>query len=286
MADIYLYIESKQAGPYQPNQVRQLLAEGKVSLETSAWYQGLKEWSTLAKVLAAFPAEETPPLPLPPAPPLPLPAAPALPKATPAKKGMNSCLLTAIILAGVGFVGLFLLSCLAGIALGPINKGIERAREAVAMQRARQIAIVMYEYSMDHNGAYPEGTTSTEVFQKLIDGNYVKDASLFYLSMPGKVRPTSNKLSAENVCFDVTSGVAPDSPNSLPLVFSTGYNLLYTVGGIATPDPGAHSPFPGIAVAYKDNSAHFYNAMPDGTIARVMPVNFDSETATFQQLKP
>src|ERR1700727_2004385 len=100
MPDIYLYLEGQQTGPYQAVQVRQLLAEGKVSAETPAWYQGLSEWSSLSKVLPAFPVEAGPPVFVPPPP-------------VTVKKEMNGCLLAALIVGGVGFFGIFVLSCLA-----------------------------------------------------------------------------------------------------------------------------------------------------------------------------
>ncbi len=277
MPDIYLYLEGRQTGPYQPAQVRQLLAEGKVSAETPAWRQGLNEWSTLAQVLAAFPAEGVPPVFVPPAP---LPPAPVA-----AKKGMHGCLLAAIIV-GVVFVGIFVLSCLAGIALPPIAKGIEKAKEAMAMQQARSIDLAMFAYANDNNGAYPEGATSTEVFQKLIDGKYVSDPAIFYIAMPGKTKAKSDKLTADNVCYDATSGVTADSPGDLPVVFSTGYTVTYGPGGGAMRDPRAQTAFPGIAVAYKNYSARFWNAHPDGMAPQIIPSGVDLGTKTYRQLRP
>ena len=277
MPDIYLYLEGQQTGPYPPDQVRQLLAEGKASPETLAWYQGLNEWSTLSKVLAAFPAEGAPPVFVPPAPPP--------PPSAPAKKGMHGCLLAAIILGVIGFVSIPVIACLAGVALGPITKGIEKAKENMAMQQARQIGLAMFAYANDHNGAYPDGATSTEVFQKLIDEKYVSDPGVFYFSMPGKTKTTSDKLTADNVCYDVTSGVASDSPDDVPLVFSTGYIVTYSAGASATRDPGSQTPFPLFAV-YKGNGARFIEAGPDGTIPNFIPVNFDPGAKTYQQLRP
>jgi len=286
MPDIYLHIDGQQTGPYQLDQVRQMLAEGKVSAQTMAWYQGLNEWVMLAKVLATFRPEGTPPAFAPPPPPPPPPSQPV-----PAKKGMNGCLLAALIVGAVAFVGLFVVSCLAGIALGPITKGIEKAKENMAMQRTRQIGIAMVTYANDHNGAYPGGNTSTEVFQKLLDGKYITDPSVFYLAMTGKTKPASDKLTAENVCFDVTSGVTSDSSGDLPVVFSTGYTVTYSPGAGATRDPGVQLPFPGIVVAFKSNRAQWmgspnYRVGPDGSIDQFIPATFDPGAKIYQQLKP
>jgi type II secretory pathway pseudopilin PulG len=279
MPDIYLSIDGQQAGPYQPAQVRQLLAEGKATAETPAWHQALMEWSTVGVVLAAFPSAGGPPPYVAPTPP------PPPPRTVPVKQGMNAGVIAAII-AGVFFIGIFVISCLAGIALGPITNGIKKAKENASMQSARAIDLAMFSYATDHNGAYPEGGTSTEVFQKLIDEKYVADPALFYVQMPGKTKATSDKLTADNVCYDVTSGATVDSPGSLPMVFSTGYTMTYSAGANVTVDSGMRTAFPGIAVAYKSNSAHFYQALPNGEVAHVVSADFPATTQKYQQLKP
>jgi type II secretory pathway pseudopilin PulG len=273
MPDIYLHLEGQQTGPYQLAQVRQLVAEGKLSTDTPAWYQGLSAWGTVASVLAAFPVTGVPPVSIPPPPP------------PPVRQGMNGCALAAIIVCAV-FGGIFVLSCLAGIALGPITNGIKKAKENMAMQQARGIELAMFAYATDNNGAYPDGKTSTEVFQKLIDGKYISDPGIFYVAMPGKIKATSDKLTADNVCYDVTSGVAADSSDGLPVVFSTGYSVTYSAGASATRDPGILTAFPGIDVAYKSNSARFIQAGPDGEIPDFIPANFDPGNKTYQQLRP
>jgi len=273
MPEIFLHLDGQQTGPYQPAQLRQFLAEGRVTGQTPAWYQGLAAWSTVAQVLAAFPPAGLPP------------GAPPPPPPVPAKKGMPGWQI-ALIIIGAGFMGIFVLSCLAGVALGPITAGIEKAKESASMQQARAIDLMMYTYALDHNGAYPDGATSTEVFQKLLDEKYASDPSIFYSAMEGKTKPTSNKLSAENVCFDVTSGVGSDSPGRLPVVFSTGYVMSYSADTPVTREPGAPTAVRGMAVGYKDNSARFWIIRPDGTVPQVIPASFDPGTKTYRQLKP
>jgi hypothetical protein len=278
MQPIYLLIDGQQSGPYSLAQVQQLQAEGKVSGQTLAWKEGMKDWMTLDTLLPSVRPEGTPPPFVKPLPPVPA-------TAVPVRKGMNGCLLAAIIV-GALFGGLFVISCLAGIALGPITNGIKKAKENMTMQRARQIDLMLFQYSVDHNGAYPEGKTSTEVFQKLLDGKYTSDPATFYFAMPGKVQPVSNKLTSENVCYDVTSGLGPDSPGTVPVVFSTGYTVSYSSDGGATHNVGTQLPFPGIAVAYKDNSALFLRSAPDGSVPGFIPATFNPGTQTYQQLTP
>jgi len=273
MPGIYLSLERQQVGPYEPEQLRQQLADGKVTLDTLAWHEGLSQWSSLSAVLANFPAEGhgssavLPPIPV------------------PQKKKMSGCWMAAIILGVMGFVGFLGLIFLAVVSVGPIQNGLEKAKENMAMQQARAIALAMYQYSIDHNGAYPEGKTSTEVFQKLLDEKYISDPAFFYVSMPGKIKATSNTLTSENVCYDVTSGVTPDTSGQLPLVFITGYTMQYTAGGSASREADIKS-LPGIAMAYKSNRAIFLKAGPDGTVPNVIAADFDSGSKTYTQLKP
>jgi type II secretory pathway pseudopilin PulG len=276
MSDIYLHLNGQQTGPYQPAQLRQMLAEGKIPAGTPAWHQGLSEWSTVENVLAAFPNSSGPPPYVP----------PAVALTVPVKKGMSGCVIAAIIVGAVSFFGIFVLSVLAGIALGPIQNGIKKAKENASMQSARAIGIAMFAYANDHNGTYPDGKTSTEVFQVLIDGKYISDPAIFYIAMPGKIKPTSDKLTAGNVCYDVTSGASTDSPDGLPLVFTTGYTLTYSAGASATRDSPSSSPFPGLAVCYKNNNARFWATLPDGTSPPIISANFDPGSKTYQQLRP
>ena len=273
MADIFLHLNGEQVGPYQPAQLRQMLSEGKITSETPAWHQGLNAWSTAWVVLASFPVEGS------------VPGMPPPPPPAPAKKGMSGLVIALIVGAGL-FIGLFVLSCLAGIALGPITNGIKKAKENMSMQQARSIDLLMFMYAADHQGSYPDGGTSTEVFQKLIDEKYAADPAIFYFAMEGKTRPTSNHLTAENVCFDVTSGIKSDSSDFVPVVFSTGYTVTYIPGVSPVRDPDVKLPFPGMAVAYKNNSARFITALPDGTFLHLIPPEFNSGDKTYKQLKP
>jgi hypothetical protein len=72
-----------------------------------------------------------------------------------------------------------------GVFLLQKTGGISKNRTAAAMQTSRTIALAMFQYANDHDGKYPDGNSSTEVFQKLIDGNYVDDPALFYVLFEG-----------------------------------------------------------------------------------------------------
>jgi hypothetical protein len=183
-------------------------------------------------------------------------------------------------------LGILLLFC---VALGPINNGLKQARANAQMQQGRQIGQCMLSYATDHYGNYPDGKSSTEIFQKLLDENYVTDPGIFYLPLSGKIQPVAGqKLKPENVCYDVTSGVDSNSSDLLPLVFITGYKVMYAPGGAAVP---LVKPCPlGIAIFYKGNNAIFLRSAtvenPDGSIPNFIPSDFDPKGKTYRQLTP
>jgi len=166
---------------------------------------------------------------------------------------------------------------------------------------------MLFAYSYDHNGKYPEGKTSTEVFQKLIDGGYVSldpDArseapglDIFYFPMPGKVKPTSTTLKPENVCLDVTCCVDESSPDQIPLVFVTGYKVTYETGASALPEDWPARTWWGwltaedyprgfLVTSYKSNNTVVLKATPDGSIPNFIPSPFIGSLTGYHQLTP
>jgi len=199
-------------------------------------------------------------------------------------------------------------------ALGPANiGGIKQAWGSASMQQSRQIDIAMFSYCNDNNQKYPDGTSSTEVFQKLMDGGYITDPSIFYLPLPGKTRgDAKRKLKPENVCFDVTSSLEGNSPDELPVVYMTGYRVAYVPGGSAVaikkpfpqfgialrtwPERWNGDPHPppswdsGIAVTYKSNLAMFkkleHAPNGDASIPNFISPDFKPNGKTYRQLTP
>jgi hypothetical protein len=88
----------------------------------------------------------------------------------------------------------FIVIIIAAFALGPISPGRVdfKFRPSGIAQQAREIGLCLFQYAQDHDGHYPEGKTSTEVFQQLIDERYVTDPEIFFVYLPGKVRPQSS----------------------------------------------------------------------------------------------
>lgn len=194
----------------------------------------------------------------------------------------------------------------------PSPGGIKRGPESACVQASHALGLALYSCAIDNNQQYPEGTSSTEVFQKLIDGGYVTDPVIFYIPMPGKERPLpGQKLKPKNVCWDVTTPADFSSPEGLPLIFMTGYKVNYVPGGAATPlsmpspqygferkpnwyeqmlgiSTVEYPHFDGIAVFYKMNLASFATTRnaPDGTIPNFIPSDFKPDGKTYRQLTP
>jgi hypothetical protein len=215
----------------------------------------------------------------------------------------------------IGLVAFFLFFWGLGVRLGPAG------HPTPGMSQAAAIGAAMEQYAETHDGKYPQGKSSTEIFQTLLD-EYKYDPETFYLPLPGKVQPVpGEKLKPENVSFDVTAGADPNSPDWLPLVFTTGFKVTYAPGGSAIPLKPypclmrfwlRHSPErpvrgheTGIAVYYKGLGTVFlpagteaykgpdsiiitFNAADkfDGSLANFVPPAFKPDGKVYQQLTP
>jgi hypothetical protein len=153
---------------------------------------------------------------------------------------------------GGTFLALILEILVIFVFLGPLTNRIDVAQWSAAMQTSRTIALAEFQYANDHEGRYPDGNSSTDVFQKLLDGNYVSDPKMFYLRAPGKTSPSDEHLKPENVTYDVTSGIVGPVPNGLPLVIVTGYKIDYQHGGKVTPLEGTRPSFLGVKRTWID----------------------------------
>ena len=185
---------------------------------------------------------------------------------------------------------------------GPAH-AIPQKLQSDAMFQSRTIGLALSQYAVDHEGKYPEGKTSTEVFQKLLDEKYVSDPVIFYYFLPGKVKPETSTLKPDNVAWDVTCCIDATSPDHLPAVFLTGYKIVYQAGAKAVPvkmaplkksTPRTWSDWwygipiePNyLAVRYKDTSAKTFQFPVDGSFPNFIPTDFDPEGKTYRQLTP
>jgi len=179
------------------------------------------------------------------------------------------------------------------VAWGPlVLQSLTKHSVRGATSDAKMIGIALFSYAQDHNGMYPTGKSSTEIFQKLIDEKYLSDSTLFCTQaklLPGKTEATSDRLKPENVCWDLTIPMDDKSSDFLPVVFLTGYRVNYMQGGKAVPLFSSSEPGPpGIAVCYHGGSAAWLknDGHPVGIIANFISPNFVPDGKKYQQLTP
>jgi hypothetical protein len=199
-----------------------------------------------------------------------------------------------------GCFTLLLLAIIFAFIVVQLPRGhLSQAPQNKAIFQARTIGLAFQQYAADHGGKFPEGKTSTEVFQKLLDEKYVTDPATFYYPLPGKVKPDTVTLKSENVSWDVTCCVDASSPDGLPVVFLTGYSVAYQAGAKVVPltKPasrtwsewlsGSAFPIHFTAVCYKDMSAKaLQNPDADGSFPNFIPTDFDAKGKAYRQLTP
>src|SRR5476649_502408 len=78
-----------------------------------------------------------------------------------------------------------IIAILAGVALGPITNGIKQAKHNVAMQGARTVGQLCFNYSSDNTtggNRYPFCSSAAALAQLLITAGYATDGSIFVVS--------------------------------------------------------------------------------------------------------
>jgi prepilin-type N-terminal cleavage/methylation domain-containing protein len=187
-----------------------------------------------------------------------------------------------------------IIAILAGVALGPITRGIKQAQESTSMQTCRQIGLMEFAYSNDNSQVYPFATDKSEtVANLLLNGNYASDPGVFYIaSTPNSTKPSAatggvyNQVTAF-CCFDFVyyngttpSGLTSTAGDSTPLCEGTGgtWSIPATVGanGVSASLDTTKTAFAadGIPVTYKSNSAVFLKCAANGagTALSIQPI--------------
>ena len=157
------------------------------------------------------------------------------------------------------------------------------------------------------NGKFPDGASSTEAFQKLLDEHFISDPGVFYVPFPGKTQAVSGaRIRPENVSWDITCCLTSADSDLLPLVFLTGTKVTYAPGGTAVSRVPALPEFPrqqltwyqwwnhdvllasngGLVVVYKAFGCESFPAGKGGVIANFISPNFNSYGRTYRQLTP
>jgi prepilin-type N-terminal cleavage/methylation domain-containing protein len=196
-----------------------------------------------------------------------------------------------------------IISILLSVLVPAAWNGLKTSRQAAATQSSHSIAQLMTQYSLDQ-GSYPDASSSTDICKLLITKSYLTSADIFYLPNGGQTKFTGvtpgTNLTAQNVSWDITGmtgangpqGVSVNSPDELPLIFSTGGTVNYPQqagAGSATTAATAPLSTDGIAVTYKDSHSTFAKAdLVNGTytITNFIEGSFDPKGQTYAQRKP
>ena len=123
--------------------------------------------------------------------------------------------------------GILFISLIAGLFVYSnytADKGLSSVLTNVMFIRFSLLA-----YAQKHGGAFPAGNSSTEIFQKLIDDHDLK-ANYVYFDLPGKTQYLEGALNPNNVCYDFTQGTDSTSPDWVPIVLPTGFQIDYASG--------------------------------------------------------
>lgn len=210
-----------------------------------------------------------------------------------------------------------IIAILAGVALGPITSGIEKAKESSGLQVTRSINLLLFSYANDNNQTYLPGsgsanpqataiTTGHGIANALLNAKYASDPSIFAITTAHKYTGTVSSgynLLAGNVDFNFTAanssgtGLTSAACDQVPMVWSvcsatafTGYPTAAITSSIpiGVDNTGAFS-LNGLAVAYKSNSAAFLKATATSPTAASAP-NFIqasySDTTQYSQVSP
>jgi prepilin-type N-terminal cleavage/methylation domain-containing protein len=206
-----------------------------------------------------------------------------------------------------------IIAILAGVALGPITRGIKQAQESTSMQTCRQIGLMEFAYSNDNNQVYPYASDNSETIENLLlNGNYASDPNVFYIaSTPGAAKPTASAggvyTEPSKACtfdFTVYSGATPPqgltstAADSTPLCEGTGGAWVIPaavgVNGVTATINTTKTAFgtDGIPVTYKSNSAIFLKCIATGTgtgssIQPIIPASYsDPNGSKYTMVNP
>ena len=182
----------------------------------------------------------------------------------------------------------------------PLPVVLQKAKENAALQTARSINLLEFQYSTDNNSTYPTGAKAENIAITLLQNKYANDPSIFAIGSACKYTGTTADFSdftASNIGWDftaisTTSGVTSSASDLLPTVYCTGESVtIPTTAGtglnLTLSGSGVFKNY-GIAVAYKGNNASFIKGALSGATA--VATGFISksynDSTSYTQLKP
>jgi len=161
----------------------------------------------------------------------------------------------------------------------------------MAENNSRQLGLLMMQYALDHEGQFPDGTTSTEAFQKLINAGILTSPNMLVLSLSKKdpvEAPAA--LTAANVDFDVIAPMDQNDPDWIPLLISSGWKVTLEPGSVPVlvdrEAARAATGNPGMVVFRKGGSVEILS-MEDLKAGKLIPADaIFPRGKTYRQLRP
>jgi len=174
-----------------------------------------------------------------------------------------------------------IIAILAGVALGPITTGIQKAKQNSAVQQCHALGLGMFAFANDNSQLYPDisnpnpnsgsGADATKVAWALISGNYVSDPAQFWISGGTATKyagSAATSIAKNNISFDFAGaqnqgGLSTTAYPFLPLFWNSVGLASYPSINVGTalnfPLPPAGSAFgtTGMAFFYCDEHAAF-----------------------------
>jgi prepilin-type N-terminal cleavage/methylation domain-containing protein len=186
-----------------------------------------------------------------------------------------------------------IIAILAGVALGPITRGIKQAQESTTVQVAHQLGALEFAYSNDYNQTYPYGTDGHTIANLLLNGGYASDPSIFYVAnTPNATKVTTATtpwaLVANNENWDFMvdttnlKGLTSAATDACPLCQLTGATVTMGTTGTSIDSSATINPTltafgaDGIAVYYKGNNAKFVKGISTSAASATISTYVDT----------
>jgi len=169
-----------------------------------------------------------------------------------------------------------IIAILAGVALGPITRGLQKGAQSAGVQTSRTIAIAEFQYAGDNNNNYPDLSSGKAVnIAQILMGSgggavYISDPSTFTINGASEKKYTGSSpasgIANANISWDFGGnsggGLNPNTSDLMPVVWSSvsaTATPTLTGSGPITVSLYASAPFgtSGVAVTYHSNSAKF-----------------------------
>ncbi len=181
--------------------------------------------------------------------------------------------------------GLAVLIAAVIVVTGPVSQYLAQSRIAHAVQKGRELNLLLSQYALDNDDTYPigQGTTalgkSEGIARNLLNDKYASTPDIFVLGKALAYTGTAvdfSDFAANQIDWDFTAatsttGLPASAPGLLPTLYATGETVSYpaATGTVVDLTLSGNGPFglKGMVVGYKNNAVIFIPATPIGSQA-------------------